>query len=50
MNNNNTAPSFFESEYYFPKANINIVSSISVIFIGFGCQANLFPVYSELKK
>jgi len=49
INNNSTAPYFFDSEYYMPKKDINIVSSISVILVGFGCQSNLFPIYQELK-
>lgn len=41
---------FFDEHYYFPKADVKFISGFSVILVSFGCQQNLFPIYSELKK
>ena len=40
----------FDKEYYFPTIDIKFVSGLSVILVAFGCQQNLFPIYSELKN
>lgn len=40
----------FHRDYYVPKASVKLISALSVIFVAYGCQQNLFPIFSELKN